>query len=84
MERAKPADIYGAGDSPQWRRGVAIAINWLLGTLERRLAAVEGYRATPFVSLAAAPSSPVEGQTYYDTTLHKVRTWDGTAWQDHF
>lgn len=30
---------------------------------------------------ASAPASPVEGQSYYDTALHKARTWDGSAWQ---
>lgn len=38
----------------------------------------------PFQELASAPSSPTEGQTYYDTALHKVRTWDGSLWQDHW
>lgn len=35
-------------------------------------------------TLAAAPSGPVEGESYYDTTLHKTRTWDGTTWQNHW
>lgn len=26
----KPSQIYGAGDGPDWRRRVAIAVNWLL------------------------------------------------------
>jgi hypothetical protein len=30
--------------------------------------------------LAAAPSSPVEGQWYYDTALRAERFWDGTKW----
>lgn len=38
----------------------------------------------PYVQLNAAPTSPAEGQTYYDLTLHKVRTFDGTLWQNHF
>jgi hypothetical protein len=32
----------------------------------------------------SAPSSPTEGQSYYDLTLHKSRTWDGSAWQNHW
>lgn len=31
---------------------------------------------------ASAPIGPVEGQSYYDTVLHKSRTWDGSAWQN--
>jgi hypothetical protein len=32
--------------------------------------------------LDAAPAAPSEGDTYYDTSLHKLRCWDGTTWQD--
>lgn len=32
----------------------------------------------------ATPASPVEGQTYMDSTSHKLRTYDGTTWQDHW
>lgn len=31
-------------------------------------------------NLAVAPSEPKEGQIYYDTTLKKVRTWNGEQW----
>lgn len=30
--------------------------------------------------LAAAPANPAAGQMYYDTTIKKVRYWDGTEW----
>lgn len=39
-----------------------------------------GARLAP--SLPAAPASPYEGQTYYDTTLHKYRAWDGSGWNN--
>lgn len=32
-------------------------------------------------NLAAAPSSPVKGQLYFDTTGSILYWWDGTAWQ---
>lgn len=35
---------------------------------------------------SSAPHSGVEqeGESYYDTTLNKSRTWDGSAWQNHW
>ena len=33
------------------------------------------------LSTVAAPASPVIGQMYYDTTLTRLRTWSGSAWQ---
>lgn len=30
------------------------------------------------------PTSPVAGQTYFDSTTDKLRTYDGTVWQDHW
>ena len=32
--------------------------------------------------LAAAPSSPVTGEVYYDTTTNKLFWWNGTTWVD--
>ena len=67
------------GNRGDWPRLVANRVNSLLNrtkTLESSL--------LPFQRLAAAPSSPIEGATYYDTVLHKARTWDGTAWNNLF
>lgn len=30
--------------------------------------------------LSNAPANPVAGQIYYDTTIKKIRYWDGTEW----
>lgn len=35
-----------------------------------------------FVKLASAPSSPSEGDVYYDSTLDQLRFYDGTQWVD--
>jgi hypothetical protein len=35
-----------------------------------------------FKGLSSAPSSPENGDTYYDTTLNKLRTYENGAWQD--
>ena len=56
---------------PDWMRMVALALNPIK----------EGY---PFMSLDTAPGAPMAGFTYFDTTLGKVRTWDGAAWQNHW
>jgi len=37
-----------------------------------------------FIPLSSAPSSPEEGDTYYDGTTHKMYTYDGTSWQAHW
>lgn len=59
--------------TPDWVRDVANAVNTL----------IKG-NPLPFVRLAAAPADPETSETYYDTTLSKVRTWDGSAWRDHW
>ena len=43
-----------------------------LNKLELQNAAVQ--------NLASPPSSPAVGQIYFDTSLHYLRTWDGTNW----
>jgi hypothetical protein len=48
---------------------------------EQQFRSIEQALSSLIPRLAAAPLSPQEGQSYYDLTLHKNRTWDGTAWQ---
>jgi len=69
----RPGDVPAFGGGVDWIRRVALAVNWLLSR-----------RSYPFDQLATAPATPAEGRTYYDTVTHKARTWDGTAWQDHW
>lgn len=52
--------------------------------LDGRVTALEAATVEGFEILAAAPGAPFEGQSYYDNVLHKARTWDGSAWQDHW
>lgn len=33
-----------------------------------------------FPVYTAAPVYPFQGQTYFDTTLHQIGVWTGTAW----
>jgi hypothetical protein len=65
-----------------WPRLVKLALD----ALERRARALEGNPTFAGVTWTpgAAPASPVEGQTYYDATTHKLRSWNGTAWFDLF
>ena len=62
---------YSLSSIPEWQRQVASEVNPIL----------QGY---PFLQLDAAPTSVDPGFTYYDTALNKVRTWDGTIWNNHF
>lgn len=62
---------FTATNMAEWVRKGAFAVNFLLSQ-----------RQFPFVRLDAAPTSPEEGQGYYDTVLHKARVWDGSAWQN--
>jgi hypothetical protein len=62
-----------------WPRKVANDVNRLLvrvGLLET----ADTFTFTPI----AEPSDPVEGMTYMDSTSHKLRTWDGSQWNDHW
>lgn len=59
------------GNMADWMRMVARDLNPLS----------QGY---PFIRLDSAPQDPEESFTYYDLTLHKARTWDGSAWQNHW
>lgn len=54
------------------------------GTGTRGHVDMQNSRALILPKLAAAPSSPVAGMVYYDTTTDKSYTYDGTTWQAHW
>lgn len=73
------------GKTLDWPRRVANAFAAVRRIVAEMIAvAIAAGKAHPFDELPAAPASPGEGRTYYDTTLHKARTWDGSVWQDHW
>lgn len=57
------------------------ALDGRLDVLEAQTAYVATtIRFTP----TTTPASPVAGMTYFDSGTFKLRTYDGTAWQDHW
>jgi len=56
---------------PDWMRIVSTQVNPVL----------QGY---PFMSLETDPADPMPGFTYYNSVAGVVRTWDGSAWNDHY
>ncbi len=60
-----------------WPRKVANAINAALAYIGRR----SDY---PFTPLDADPANPGEGQTYFNTSTNKVRTYANGTWNDLF
>lgn len=61
----------GWRDLTRWQAIVAQFVNPIL----------QGY---PYKMLETDPSDVDEGFTYFNTTTKKVRTFDGTAWRDHW
>lgn len=59
-----------AGNIAEWIRKAALAVNNLLRGL---MPTGEG-----------EPPDPSPGQVYFDSTLGKLRCWDGTTWNDLF
>lgn len=73
------------GKTLDWPRRVANAFAAIRRIVAGMISdAITEAKPHPFEELSGAPASPDEGRTYYDTTLHKARTWDGSAWQDHW
>lgn len=74
-----------------WPRLVAQDVNKATNDITAavaRIGALEGATAytvdTVTFTPTTAPGSPVAGMTYFDSGTTKLRTWDGSAWQDHW
>jgi len=56
--------------------------------LDGRVTALEGKTAYSVATVTftpqTAPGSPVAGMTYFDSGTNKLRTYDGTIWNDHW
>ena len=62
-----------------WPRKVKQAVE----AVAKRVLSLET-RETFTFSPTTTPASPTAGMTYYDSGTNKLRTWDGSAWQDHW
>lgn len=70
-----------SANRPDWFRLAAQRVNSLLnrvGVLETHSVASVTFQPT------TAPASPVAGMTYFDSGTNKLRTYDGTGWNDHW
>ena len=77
---AAPSVSYSA--DPDTGAFSPAADTWAVSTggVERlRVKSTGGVR---YVPLAAAPATPQEGEVYFDSTMKKLRVYDGTAWAD--
>ncbi len=73
----------------QWSLGVSL--QWLYtgdnttSKSELRVGSALRVKSTNgvlYVPLSAAPSTPEEGEVYYDSSLKKLRCFDGSTWQN--
>lgn len=81
--RVVPVD----GNRADWPRLVANA----LGDVRKQMRGneqaqtIETLTVTTIVfTPSVEPGSPVAGQTYFDSSSDTLRTWDGTAWNNHW
>lgn len=76
--------IPESANRKDWPRLVKAAID----EINRRLRVEESKTTDSLEQITftpiATPSSPTAGQTYFDSTSNKLRTYDGTTWQDHW
>jgi len=67
-------DLLSVGDS-------ITTLTTDVGTLNTEVTALQAPTIIKLTPLASAPPSPSEGWVYHDSTLHKLRVYDGTTWQ---
>lgn len=68
------------GDTQRLNRD---AVNALINEVKALKATTQTFEQVIFTPIAE-PASPVEGQTYMDSTTHILRTYNGTVWKDHY
>lgn len=71
------ADLpYAYGDDGDTLHAVLAAISDSLGSAVPRIGLLPQFASAPHVG------TETEGESYYDTTIHKGRTWNGSEWKD--
>jgi hypothetical protein len=83
-------DLWAGGRSCAGQQGsetVSVPSQWSNLSDWQRMVARDLNRITqgfPFLHLDSDPTDVTEGFTYYNTVSNKVRTWDGSAWNNHW
>ena len=72
---------WGATFATTGETNVALPLTGFLAT--REWVNANEWASIRFIP-GTAPASPVAGLTYYDSGTNKLRTYDGTVWQDHW
>lgn len=73
--------IPETASTKDWPRKVKQAVE----AVAKRVLALEAQTSTTFTfTPTTTPVSPTAGMTYFDSGTNKLRTWDGSAWQDHW
>jgi hypothetical protein len=67
---------YAYGEEGDTLHEALVNVATIIGPSVPSLGLLPRYASEPHAGLE------VEGESYYDTTLHKARTWNGSAWQD--
>jgi hypothetical protein len=76
---APSVSIFGDEDTGTWSPA---ANTWAVSTGGVERLRVKSTGSVRYVPLATAPANPEEGEVYYDSTIKKLRLYDGTDWLD--